>query len=299
MPSLKALRNRINSVKSTQKITSAMKMVAASKLRRAQAQAEAARPYADRMARMLRALAASMADQPVGAGSPLLAGTGRDQKHLVVSVTADRGLAGGFNVNSSRAARNLVRGLEREGKQVRLIAIGRKGRDFLRREFGDKLIQNPMQGGKKRPEFSDAELVSGVIQEMVAKGEVDVVTLVYNRFVGVMSQVPTEIRLVPMAPDKDDIRRDEKSDAERASYEFEPDEEEILARLLPRALSIQLWRAMLDNEAGFYAAQMTAMDGATRNAGDMIKRLTLNYNRARQANITSELVEIISGAEAV
>jgi F-type H+-transporting ATPase subunit gamma len=299
MPSLKALRNRINSVKSTQKITSAMKMVAASKLRRAQAQAEAAQPYADRMARMLRALAASMADQPVGTGSPLLAGTGRDQKHLVVSVTADRGLAGGFNVNSSRAARNLVRGLEREGKQVRLIAIGRKGRDFLRREFGDKLIQNPMQGGKKRPEFGDAELVSGVIQEMVAKGEVDVVTLVYNRFVGVMSQVPTEIRLVPMAPDKDDIRRDEKSDADRASYEFEPDEEEILARLLPRALSIQLWRAMLDNEAGFYAAQMTAMDGATRNAGDMIKRLTLNYNRARQANITSELVEIISGAEAV
>jgi F-type H+-transporting ATPase subunit gamma len=296
MPSLKALRNRINSVKSTQKITSAMKMVAASKLRRAQAQAEAAQPYADRMERMLRALAASMADQPVGSVSPLLAGTGRDQKHLVVSVTADRGLAGGFNVNSSRAARNLVRRLEGEGKSVKLIAIGRKGRDYLRREYSDKIIQNPMQGGRKRPEFSDAELVSGVIQEMLARGEVDVVTMVYNRFVGVMSQVPTELRLVPMAPDRKD---DEKQDPDRASYEFEPDEDEILARLLPRALGIQIFRAMLDNEAGFYAAQMTAMDGATRNAGDMIKRLTLNYNRARQANITSELVEIISGAEAV
>ncbi|MBW4022547.1 MAG: F0F1 ATP synthase subunit gamma [Proteobacteria bacterium] len=296
MPSLKALRNRINSVKSTQKITSAMKMVAASKLRRAQAQAEAAQPYADRMERMLRALAASMADQPGGGAHPLLSGTGRDQKHLIVSVTADRGLAGGFNANASRAARNLVRRLQGEGKQVQLIAIGRKGRDFLRREYSDRLIDNPMHGGKKRPEFSDAELVSGVIQERLAKGEVDVVTLVYNRFVGVMTQVPTELRLVPMAPDEPAA---EKREDERASYEFEPDEDEILARLLPRALSIQIWQAMLDNEAGFYAAQMTAMDGATRNAGDMIKRLTLNYNRARQANITSELVEIISGAEAV
>lgn len=296
MPSLKALRTRINSVKSTQKITSAMKMVAASKLRRAQAQAEAAQPYADRMSRMLRALAASMADQPAGSVPPLLGGTGRDQKHLIVSVTADRGLAGGFNVNSSRYTRNLLRRLEGEGKSVKLIAIGRKGRDYLRREFADKLIENPMKGGKKRPEFGDAELVSGRIQEMLAKGEVDVVTLVYNRFVGVMSQVPTELRLMPMAPDGDDAK---DNDPERASYEFEPDEDEILARILPRALSIQIYRAMLDNEAGFYAAQMTAMDAATRNAGDMIKRLTLNYNRARQANITSELVEIISGAEAV
>ncbi len=299
MPSLKALRTRINSVKSTQKITSAMKMVAASKLRRAQAQAEAAQPYADRMARMLRALAASLADQPAGSGPPLLAGTGKDQKHLIVGVTADRGLAGGFNVNSARATRNLVRRLEAEGKTVRLLAVGRKGRDYLRREFSDKLVENPMKGGKKRPEFGDAELVSGLIQEMLAKGEVDSVTLVYNRFVGVMSQVPTEIRLIPMAPEKAETRDGERTDGERASYEFEPDEEEILARLLPRALSIQIYRAMLDNEAGFYAAQMTAMDSATRNAGDMIKRLTLNYNRARQANITSELVEIISGAEAV
>ncbi|WP_419757413.1 F0F1 ATP synthase subunit gamma [Acidisoma sp.] len=299
MPSLKALRTRINSVKSTQKITSAMKMVAASKLRRAQAQAEAAQPYADRMARMLRALAASMTDQPPGSVPPLLGGTGRDQKHLIVSVTADRGLAGGFNVNSSRYTRNLLRRLEGEGKSVKLIAIGRKGRDYLRREFADKLIENPMKGGKKRPEFGDAELVSARIQDMLAKGEVDVVTLVYNRFVGVMSQVPSEVRLMPMAPDKDQLRDEERAELERASYEFEPDEDEILARLLPRALSIQIYRAMLDNEAGFYAAQMTAMDSATRNAGDMIKRLTLNYNRARQANITSELVEIISGAEAV
>jgi F-type H+-transporting ATPase subunit gamma len=296
MPSLKALRTRINSVKSTQKITSAMKMVAASKLRRAQAQAEAAQPYADRMERMLRALATAMADQPAGSAPTLLAGTGRDQKHLVVAVTADRGLAGGFNVNSARTARNLVRKLLGEGKQVKILAIGRKGRDFLRREFADRMVDNPMPGGRKKPEFGDAERVSAVIQEQLAKGEVDVVTLVYNHFRGVMSQVPTELRLIPMTPE---TPADDPKDAERASYEFEPEEDEILARLLPRALSIQLYRAMLDNEAGFYAAQMTAMDGATRNAGDMIKRLTLNYNRARQANITSELVEIISGAEAV
>ncbi|GAB0116962.1 F0F1 ATP synthase subunit gamma [Acidisoma sp. 7E03] len=296
MPSLKPLRTRINSVKSTQKITSAMKMVAASKLRRAQAQAEAAQPYADRMERMLRALAASMADQPAGSAPVLLAGTGRDQKHLVVSVTADRGLAGGFNVNSARMARNLVRRLMGEGKQVKILAIGRKGRDYLRREFGSQMIDNPMPGGRKRPEFADAELVSGVIQEMLARGEVDAVTMVYSHFQGVMSQVPTEVRLVPMASEEPSSTA---KDSDRASYEFEPDEDEILSRLLPRALSIQLYRAMLDNEAGFFAAQMTAMDGATRNAGDMIKRLTLNYNRARQANITSELVEIISGAEAV
>jgi len=297
MPSLKALRTRINSVKSTQKITSAMKMVAASKLRRAQAQAEAAQPYADRMERMLSALADSMADQPAGTVSPLLAGTGRDQKHLIVNVTADRGLAGGFNTNSARAARALLRRLESEGKSVKLLTIGRKGRDYLRREFADKVIDNPMEGGKKRPEFPDAELVSQKIQQMLAAGEVDVVTLVYNRFVNVMNQAPTELQLVPMARAEDKAKTD--AGEEKPTYEFEPDEDEILARLLPRALGIQIYRAMLDNEAGFYAAQMTAMDGATRNAGDMIKRLTLNYNRARQANITSELIEIISGAEAV
>lgn len=296
MPSLKPLRTRINSVKSTQKITSAMKMVAASKLRRAQAQAEAAQPYADRMERMLRALAASMADQPAGSAPVLLAGTGRDQKHLVVSVTADRGLAGGFNVNSARMARNLVRRLTAEGKQVKILAIGRKGRDYLRREFATQMIDNPMPGGRKKPEFGDAELVSTLIQDMLAKGEVDVVTMVYSHFHGVMSQVPTELQLVPMASEDAMVSA---KDSDRASYEFEPEEDEILTRLLPRALGVQIFRAMLDNEAGFFAAQMTAMDGATRNAGDMIKRLTLNYNRARQANITSELVEIISGAEAV
>ncbi|GAB0115376.1 F0F1 ATP synthase subunit gamma [Acidisoma sp. C75] len=297
MPSLKPLRNRINSVKSTQKITSAMKMVAASKLRRAQAQAEAAQPYADRMARMLRALGNAMNDRPAGSAPALLAGTGRDQKHLVVSVTADRGLAGGFNVNAARTARNLVRRLVAEGKDVRVLAIGRKGRDFLRREFADRMVENPMPGGRKKPDFADAEAISALIQKMVANGEADAVTLVYNHFRGVMAQVPTELRLVPMAAEAPG--GEPKDGAERASYEFEPEEDEILERLLPRALSVQIFRAMLDNEAGFYAAQMTAMDGATRNAGDMIKRLTLNYNRARQANITSELVEIISGAEAV
>jgi F-type H+-transporting ATPase subunit gamma len=293
MPSLKPLRNRINSVKSTQKITSAMKMVAASKLRRAQAHAEAAQPYADRMSRMLRALAASMAAQSGNEAPLLMAGNPRNRTHLVVVITADRGLAAGFNSNVSRTARTLVRKLEGEGKTVKLLTVGRKGRDYFRREFSDRMVDTPEAGVRKRPEFADAEAVSQRIQQLLISGEVDAVTLVYNHFAGVMSQVPTELQLVPLAME------DAKVDPNEAPYEFEPDEDEILARLLPRALGVQIYRAMLDSEAGFYAAQMTAMDSATRNAGDMIKRLTLTYNRARQANITSELIEIISGAEAV
>jgi F-type H+-transporting ATPase subunit gamma len=294
MPSLKALRTRINSVKSTQKITSAMKMVAASKLRRAQAQAEAARPYAERMERMLGALAASVAGSPTA--PPLLVGTGKDQAHLLLPMTADRGLAGAFSANVGRAARTLARRLEGEGKTVKIFAVGRKGRDYLRRELASRIIGDVSYAGKRRLEFADAEAIGQRIAAMISSGEVDVVTIIYNRFRSVMSQVVTEQQLVP-APIPEGA-----ADADAlggASYDFEPDEETILSRLLPQNLAIQVYRALLESSAGFYASQMTAMDSATRNAGDMIKRLTLNYNRARQANITKELIEIISGAEAV
>ena len=294
MASLKSLRIRINSVKSTQKITSAMKMVAASKLRRAQAQAEAARPYADRMERMLGALAQSVVGSPTA--PRMLVGTGADQVHLLVPVTADRGLAGAFNTNIGRTTRALTRRLESEGKTVKILAVGRKGRDFLRREFADRLVGDITFAGKKRLEFIDAEDVAGRITAMLHAGEVDVCTVVYNRFQSVISQIPTEMRLIP-TPMPDNATG--AVTASGAIYEFEPDEETILARLLPQNLSIQLYRALLESAAGEHGARMAAMDNATRNAGDMIKRLTLNYNRARQANITSELIEIISGAEAV
>jgi F-type H+-transporting ATPase subunit gamma len=292
MPSLKALRTRINSVKSTQKITSAMKMVAASKLRRAQQQAEAARPYAERMERMMRALAVSVAGSP--SAPMLLAGTGKDQVHLLIAVTADRGLAGAFNASIGRATRLLARRLESEGKTVKILAVGRKGRDFLRRELSSRIVGDISYAGKRRIDFADASEISQRVINMLAAGEFDVATLVYNRFQSVISQVVTEQQLVP-APAPTEIDAGEQG----AIYEYEPDEETILARLLPQVLAIQIYRALLESAAGEHGARMTAMDSATRNAGDMIKRLTLNYNRARQANITRELIEIISGAEAV
>ena len=293
MPSLKALRTRINSVKSTQKITSAMKMVAASKLRRAQQQAEAARPYAERMERMLRALAASVANSPTA--PPLLVGTGQDKTHLLVAVTADRGLAGAFNSQVGRATRNLARRLEAEGKTVKILAVGRKGRDYLRRELASRIVDDISYAGKRRLEFSDAQDVGQRVAAMLAAGEIDVATLVYNRFQSVISQVVTEQQIIPAPPPPEG----ESGDTGGAMYEFEPDEETILAKLLPQALAIQMYRALLESAAGEHGARMTAMDNATRNAGDMIKRLSQNYNRARQANITKELIEIISGAEAV
>ncbi len=294
MPSLKDLRNRINSVKSTQKITAAMKMVAASKLRRAQAQAEAARPYAERMERMLGALAASVTE---GQGAPrLLIGTGSDKVHLLIPVTADRGLAGAFNASIGRATRTLARRLEAEGKTVKILSVGRKGRDFLRRELLSRFTGDLTFAGKKRVEFSDAQDIAQRVTAMVAAGEVDVVTILYNRFSSVILQIVTAQRLVP-APIP--AGTDPVQALGGAVYEFEPDEETILARLLPQALAIQIYRALLESAAGEHGARMTAMDNATRNAGDMIKRLTLNYNRARQANITRELIEIISGAEAL
>ena len=297
MASLKALRGRINSVKNTRKITSAMKVVAASKLKRAQTQAEAARPYAERMERMLAALAANVAGTP---GAPrMMVGTGRDQVHLVVAVTADRGLAGAFNSGLGRTARTLVRRLVSEGKTVKLLTVGRKGRDYLRREFASSIVNEVSYAGKKSIAFADVQDLAATITGMLDRGEFDVCTLVYNRFASVIAQVPTEVQLIPMAVPGNDNRVPEQRGAAQAVYEFEPDEETILSQLLPRNLAIQIFRALIESQAGFLAAQMTAMDNATRNAGELINRLTLNYNRTRQANITSELIEIISGAEAV
>jgi F-type H+-transporting ATPase subunit gamma len=293
MPSLKALRMRINSVKSTQKITSAMKMVAASKLRRAQQQAEAARPYALRMARMLNTLAVSVADQPNA--PPMLAGTGKDQVHLLIAVTADRGLAGAFNSSIGRATRTRARALEAQGKTVKILAVGRKGRDYLRRELSTRIVGDVSYAGKRRIEYVDAQELADRITTMLNNGEFDVATLIYNRFQSVIAQVVTEQQLIPVPV----VQQLSETDGSAALPEFEPDEETILNRLLPQALAVQTYTALLESAAGEHGARMTAMDNATRNAGDMIKRLTLNYNRARQANITRELIEIISGAEAL
>ena len=290
MPSLKSLRLRINSVKSTRKITQAMKMVAAAKLRRAQTQAEAARPYAERMERMLASLGASVAGSPDA--PKLLVGTGADKVHLLVVVTAERGLCGGFNTNVGRFARAQVRALEAEGKTVKIITVGRKGAVYLKREFANRIVAEISFANKKRIGFEDASEVSAKISEMLDAGAFDVCTLIYNRFKNVISQTPVGQQLIP-AP------LPEVSAESGVQYEFEPTEEEILARLLPQNLGIQIYRALLDNAAGFYGSQMTAMDNATRNAGEMINKLTLNYNRTRQANITRELIEIISGAEAL
>jgi F-type H+-transporting ATPase subunit gamma len=290
MPSLKSLRLRINSVKSTRKITQAMKMVAAAKLRRAQSQAEAARPYADRMERMLASLGASVAGSPDA--PKLLVGTGADKVHLLVVVTAERGLCGGFNTNVGRFARAQVRALEAEGKTVKIITVGRKGAVYLKREFANRIVEEFSFASKKRIGFEDASEVSAKISDMLDAGAFDVCTLIYNRFKNVISQTPVGQQLIPTP-------LPEVKAESGALYEFEPTEEEILARLLPQNLAIQIYRALLDNAAGFYGSQMTAMDNATRNAGDMINKLTLNYNRTRQANITRELIEIISGAEAL
>jgi F-type H+-transporting ATPase subunit gamma len=305
MPSLKEYRNRIASVKSTRKITSAMKMVAASKLKRAQEQAEASQPYAAAMAGMMARVAAGVV---AGPSSPrLLIGTGKDHVHLLVVVTSDRGLAGGFNANVIRRARQEIRKLIAEDKIVKLICVGRKGRDALRREYKDNLIESFMGlGGKARLGFADADRVSRLVLELFETGQFDVCTLIYNEFKSIMVQKPEAQKLIPFSlPEKS--ANDNKDAVEEAahepglkiSYNFEPEEDVILGALLPRNIGIQIYRALLDSAAGEQAARMTAMDNATRNAGDLIKRLTITYNRARQAAITKELIEIISGAEAV
>lgn len=296
MPSLKDFRTRIASVKSTRKITSAMKMVAASKLRRAQLQAEASRPYARKMAEMLSRLVANIT---ISDDSPfLLGGTGKDDVHLLVVVTADRGLCGGFNAFINRLARQKVKELVGQGKTVKILCVGRKGREALRRDHPDKIIHTFEGLGRKRLSFADAQQVSNYILELAARREFDVCTVLYNQFRSVIKQDPSAQQLIPLPLDAAPAQETD-STAGKAVYEFEPAEDEILASLLPRNLSIQIFRALLDSAAGEQAARMTAMDNATRNAGDMIAKLTLRYNRARQAYITKELIEIISGAEAV
>lgn len=294
MASLKALRMRINSVKSTRKITQAMKMVAAAKLRRAQTRAEAARPYAERMERMLASLGSAVAGQP---DAPrLLVGTGGDAVHLLVVVSGDRGLAGAFNTNVGRFARTRIRELESHGKTVKILAVGRKGATFLKREFGSRFLGEVSFAGKKVVGFEDAAEIAAQVTALLDEGAFDVCSLIYNRFQNVITQVPTDQQLIPGALP---AAEDDAAEGPQALYEYEPAEDEILAALLPQNLAVQIYRAILETNAGFYGSQMTAMDNASRNAGEMINKLTLNYNRTRQANITRELIEIISGAEAL
>ncbi|HVC56644.1 MAG TPA: F0F1 ATP synthase subunit gamma [Stellaceae bacterium] len=296
MPSLKDLRVRIRSVRSTQKITAAMKMVAASRLRRAQEQAEAARPYAQRMERVLASLASRMAGMP--GAPPLLAGTGRDDVHLLVVATSDRGLAGGFNATILREARRRIRDLDNSGKTVKILTIGRKGRDGLRRDYARLIHDSLTDIGRRRVSFDEARDIAQRLLALYAAGEFDVATIIFNRFRSAITQIVTVQPLIPFAPPA--AAAEAVSDAlGGAVYEFEPSEEEILAELLPNNLAVQVYTALLENAASEQGARMTAMDNATRNAGDMIDRLTMNYNRTRQAVITKELIEIISGAEAL
>ena len=292
MASLKELRGRITSVKSTQKITKAMQMVAAAKLRRATDAAESARPYATRMAAVIANLAAGVS----GEGAPrLLAGTGSQQRHLVVVASADRGLAGGFSASVVRAARDRIQTLLAEGRDVRILAVGRKSRDQLRRLYADRIVDTMELSAYKVLSLEAAQPIADRIMAMFNAGEVDVVTLVYSRYKSVISQIPTVRQLIPAEVQTGGAQ----VDLQGAAYEYEPSEEAILEDLLPRNISVQILSALLENNAGFYASQMAAMDNATRNAGELIKALNLSYNRQRQAQITKELIEIISGAEAL
>ena len=291
MASLKDMRNRIGSVKATQKITKAMQMVAAAKLRRSQDAAQNARPYAERMAAVISNLAAGVS----GDGAPrLLAGTGSDQKHLVVVAVADRGLAGGFSSSIIRAARDHINGLINDGKDVQIIGVGKKSRDPLRRLYGERLIETFDLSAERNLTLSVAQPIADRLLEMFENGEADVVTLFFSRFKSVVSQTPTARQQIPAQ-----VAGGEAPDLGGAVYDYEPSEEAILETLLPRNITVQVLSALLENMAGFYASQMSAMDNATRNAGDMIAALTLQYNRSRQAQITKELIEIISGAEAI
>ncbi|MGE3301615.1 MAG: F0F1 ATP synthase subunit gamma [Hyphomonadaceae bacterium] len=292
MPSLKDFRNRIASVKSTQKITKAMQMVAAAKLKRAQDAAVAARPYADRIAAVIANLAATVK----GEGAPkLLAGTGKDDVHLLVVATSERGLCGGFNTQIVRLVREHAAALLAAGKTVKILTAGKKGRDQLRRFYGSLLIDHIDLSGFRDVTATPAQLVGGKVRELYEAGAFDVATLFYSRFKSVISQQPQAQQIIPAtAPEGA-----QPPDLGGAVYEYEPEEGEILEALLPRYIDSQILKALFENNAGFYAAQMTAMDNATRNAGDLIKQLTLRYNRQRQANITKELIEIISGAEAL
>ena len=287
MASVKEMRTRIGSVKSTQKITKALQMVAAAKLRRSQQAAQAARPYAERMAAMISNLAAGV---PASSAPLLLAGTGKDERHLIVVATADRGLAGAFNSSIVREARRKIAELTAAGKSVKLITVGRKARDQLRRQYGKQFAES-YEVGLKSPGIALVQPIAKKILDLYTAGEFDVVTLVYSRFKSVVTQTPTLKQLIPVVV--------EENSGPGAFYEYEPDEVSILQELLPQNISVQLLSAMLENQAGFFASQMTAMDNATRNAGELINALTIKMNRTRQAKITTELIEIIAGAAAV
>jgi F-type H+-transporting ATPase subunit gamma len=296
MASLKALKLRIGSVKSTQKITKALNMVAASKLRRAQQNATAARPYAARMTDVVASLAAKITPGPQ---SPkLLSGTGKGDTHLIIVATSDRGLAGAFNTNIVRAARKKADDLIAEGKTVFFYIVGRKGRPVLQRLFPKQIIAQYDTSEIKAPTYADAQAIAKDIIDRYITDGIDVVHLAYANFRSTLVQEPTVDQIIPIAPRQSEEAASARSGSP-AAVEYEPDEEEILADLLPRNIAVQVYRALLENQAGFYGSQMTAMDNATRNAGDMINRLSIQYNRTRQAVITTELIEIISGAEAL
>lgn len=295
MPSLKSLRVRINSVKSTQKITKAMKMVAASKLRRAQEAAEAARPYAERMASIMASLSAAQTGSDTA--PRLMIGTGKDQVHLLIVATAERGLCGAFNSSIVKLARRKIEELTAQGKTVKILCVGKKGRDQLRRDHASKIADTVDLSKVKKVGFAEAQEIADRVLAMFEAGEFDVAHIFYNNFKSVISQIPTAQQLIPAMIAGDAANAG--PDLQGAIYEFEPDEETILDQLLPRNLSMQVYRALLENAASEQGARMSAMDNATRNAGEMIKKLTTVYNRSRQAQITKELIEIISGAEAV
>ena len=291
MPSLKDMRVRIAATKATQKITKAMQMVAASKLRRAQAAAEAARPYAQRMTKVLGNIAA--AAENLGAAPPLLVGTGSDRVHLLLVCTAERGLCGPFNSAIVRLARERANALMAEGKEVRFFCVGRKGYEQLRRLYEKQIIEHIELRAVRTLAFEHAENIGEKIVQLYKQGAFDVCTLFFSRFRSVIAQIPTAQQIIPPVFEGDG------GNDNGVVYDYEPDEDEILVELLPRNISVQIFRALLENAASFYGAQMTAMDNATRNAGEMIRKQTLTYNRTRQAMITKELIEIISGAEAV
>jgi F-type H+-transporting ATPase subunit gamma len=291
MASLKALRTRIASVTATRKITKAQQMVAVSKLRRAQAANEAARPYAQKMKAVISGMAAGLKNNP--GGPKLLTGNGKDDKVLLVVCTADRGLCGGFNSNIARFAKAKIEELKADGKQVQVLCVGRKGRDQLKRQYGDLIIDTIEFTQVRQIGFANADAIGKKLLAWFDEGKFDVATLIYAKFKSVMTQTPTALRLIPAAIEEADTKTTGQV------YEYEPDEGEVLAALLPKNISVQIFSALLENVAGEFGAKMTAMDGATRNAGEMIAKLTLLYNRTRQSKITSELIEIISGAEAL
>jgi len=291
MASLDDLKKRIASVKSTQKITKAMKMVAAAKLKRAQDSAEKGRPYSEKMNNIILNLSEGISDKE---NAPkLLSGTGKDQIHLCVVMTSDRGLCGGFNSNIIKKAKSYFSRLSSEGKELKIITVGSKGNDQLKRVFGDKIIENISFKNSKNANFFDAEKVSKIIIEKFQKEEFDVCTIFFNQFKNVITQIPQAQQIIPLETETDDKEKLEDN------YEFEPDEDEILTNLLPKNISTQIFKAMLENSASEQGARMSAMDNATRNAGEMVDKLTIEYNRSRQAAITKELIEIISGAESL